>query len=124
MSCLPSSMLEELLRHKLGKSRRGTTLSEHTADLLEKAEMWDQEIVCLSLLLARLLEKGLIANSSELNQIYELSNEIYFRVEEFGEGFLSFLMKHRRNEILSLEDDLIEKQELLGKYDFDKALCC
>ena len=92
---------------------------------IEEAQCWTTRIVCIALFFARVLERKettIDAKKSRIELLYAMKNEFCFEIQEGDEQFIEYLLRHLRNPDESLEATLIELQNGLSEYRYEKAL--
>lgn len=92
---------------------------------IAQACCWNSKIICIALFFARLLEREqttIDAKKSIIEKIYTMDDVLYFEIQEGDHQFVEYLLKHIRNPNESLEATLIELQNGLSEYNYEKAL--
>ena len=102
-----------------------TELSKELSLALEEAQCWTSRITCITLFLARILEReksALDEPKNKIAKIYAMNDELFFEIQETDHHFVEFLLGEIRNPDESLEEALIEIQNRLSGYDYEKSL--
>jgi hypothetical protein len=87
--------------------------------LLDSCRNWNIELMCLTYLLSKILErkgKGNADCQQILERIFTLPDEMWLSYQEFDLGFVKYLFRHIRNTELDLETDLINAQNKLSDH--------
>ncbi|MFA7418527.1 MAG: hypothetical protein WCZ90_02485 [Melioribacteraceae bacterium] len=120
--CLNKDELKQLLLHLEDDS---ITLPVSIEYWVKNANIWQDEVGGLSYFLSFIIEQIVDQGEdpdSTINLFYELPNQLYFSIDEFGEKFIEFLIKSLPDTELSLEDNLLQTNIDMRKYDFKRAL--
>jgi hypothetical protein len=102
-----------------------TGICNELACELDEALCWNSKIICLALFVARLMLRGQISMDEQKNIIdiiYTMGDQLYFEIQEVDHNFVDYLLRHIRDSNDSLEDTLIEIQNRLSGYDYEKAI--
>ncbi len=92
---------------------------------IEEAQCWTTRIVCIALFFARVLERGkttIDEQKRRIEALYTMEDELCFEIQEGDDQFIEYLLRHLRNPDDSLESALIELQNGLSNYRYEKAL--
>ena len=92
---------------------------------IEEAQCWTTRIICIALFFARVLERketAIDAKKSSIEMLYAMQDELCFEIQEGDEQFIEYLLRHLRNPDESLEATLIELQNGLSEYRYEKTL--
>ncbi|MFZ2808687.1 MAG: hypothetical protein WAZ60_20060 [Desulfosalsimonadaceae bacterium] len=98
---------------------------EEMALKIDGAKCWTTRIVCISLFFARILEKDKISAQALKKRIavfYSMGDELWVEMQEGNFHFIEYLLKHLRNKDDSLEESLIEIQNRLSEYNYEKTV--
>ena len=84
---------------------------------------WDVELVCFATLFSHILERRQKQTKdafSLLERIYNLTEErgLGLVIEEIGEQFVEYMLKHIRRGEISLEEDLIDIRHQFSEHDY------
>lgn len=120
--CLSKDQISEVIGQLIeGRSAENTELQA----LIESAQCWEDELVCLSYLLTMVLEKREKKghNSRQLlESVYALTESVFMTMEEFSPYFLDYLLSNVRNRALSLEEELVLMQNKIREHRFDGTI--
>lgn len=101
-----------------------TTIKELSLEI-EEARCWTTRIICIALFFARVLEQGeptIDEKKRKIEVLYAMEGELYLEIQEGDDQFIEYLLRHLRNPGDSLESILIELQNGLSGYRYEKAL--
>lgn len=91
----------------------------------ELAADWQDGLHCMGYFLAQVLERrkkrdsNFCAVSQEyIDQVYDLQNSMYFIVQEFDSEYIDLLLHSLRSASMSLEEELISKQDLYVSHEY------
>ncbi len=93
--------------------------------IIEDAESWTTRIICIALFFARILERekpNINTQKNMINILFKMEEELFFEVQGGDDEFVDFLLRHLRNPDESLEASIIELQNRLSEYSYEKAL--
>ncbi len=121
--CLDRNELEKLIKAEIEKS---DIEDDKLLELrIEYAKNWSDQLIGFSYFLSKIFEKKLkqgktIETLKEvLDQTYLLNESMWFEIQEFDERFVDFILRFERNSILSLEDDLVQLQNKLSRFEYE-----
>lgn len=91
--------------------------------LLESWRVWDTELICLTTIFSRFLEKQLKLEQNVefiLSEIFALDEKIglWLTLEGFDEAFVSYFFRHTRDETLTIDEDLNYLRKRFGEYEY------
>ena len=92
---------------------------------IEEAQCWTTLIVCITLFFARVLERGDITieeQKRKMERLYAMEDELCFEIQEGDDQFIEYLLRHLRNPGDKLDSALIELQNGLSDFSYEKAL--
>ncbi len=122
--CLNVDELNQLI-----ESHRGAVEITDKALLmqLENARQWQTELVCLSFLFARLLERKKnrnVAPDQMIRSLFSLKEEMYLYIQECGAEFVEYMLSYKSFSDLgdSLEDILIDIQNRMSEHRYERTL--
>ena len=95
--------------------------------LFGAARNWEVKLVCMSVLFARVLEKGDLAREDRMrmiDRVFTIDREMHFEIQHSDERFVAFMLSHVRDESETLEEALICLQHRLDSYDYASAIRC
>lgn len=116
--CLTSIEVKLLLAHLEDEE---ICLKGDLANQIDAAKEWEFQIVCHNLFVARHIdaeEGGL----EKIARIYTVEEEMFLELQEGGDTFVEYLLRHTRLANETLDEALITIQEGLSKCDYEKAL--
>ena len=116
--CLTSKQVDRLLTHLITE---GDELEGELASLLDAAACWEFCLVCHSLFLARYVRAG-ESGAEKVREAYELQEVIAFEIQEGGDLFVNYMLRHQRAPGESFDEALIEIQEGLSRRDYARAV--
>ena len=90
--------------------------------LLENSQNWHVELVCLTYLLSKVLErkqKNGIDCDVLLRQAMNITNEMWLSYQDSDLEFVKYLFRHVRKNELDLESNLIDIQNRLSEHIYD-----
>ncbi len=93
---------------------------------LEEARCWVTKLTCLALLFARIMERDKLspeALKKKIAVLYSMSDEFWFEIQEGNDVFVEYLLNHLRENEDTLEDTLVEIQNRLSEYNYEKTIC-
>lgn len=102
-----------------------TAICKELAFEIDEAQCWNSRIICLALFVARLMQRAQTSIGEKKNileKIYTMGDQLYLEIQEGDHHFIDYLLRHIRNPKDSLEDTLIEIQNGLSKYYYEKAI--
>lgn len=121
--CLDRNELEKLIKAEI---ERGNTEDDKSLELrIEDAKNWADKLIGFSYFLSKIFEKKIkqgktIETLKEvLDQTYLLNESMWFEIQEFDEKFVDFILRFERDPILSLEDDLVQLQNKLSRFEYE-----
>jgi hypothetical protein len=121
--CLDRNELEKLIKAEI---ENGDIEDDKFLELrIEDAKNWADQLIGFSYFLAKIFEKKLkhgktIETLKEmLDQTYLLNESMWFEIQEFDDKFVNYILKFDRNPILSLEDDLVQLQNKLSRFEYE-----
>ena len=121
--CLDRNELEKLIKAEIEK---GDIEDDKLLELrIEYAKDWADQLIGFSYFLSKIFEKKLkqgktIGTLKEvLDQTYLLNESMWFEIQEFDERFVDFILRFERDSILSLEDDLVQLQNKLSRFEYE-----
>jgi len=121
--CLDRNELEKLIKAEIEK---GDIEDDKLLELrIEYAKDWADQLIGFSYFLSKIFEKKLkqgktIETLKEvLDQTYLLNESMWFEIQEFDERFVDFILRFERDSILSLEDDLVQLQNKLSRFEYE-----
>jgi hypothetical protein len=120
--CLSVDETDQILKWRDGNE---ITICKQLAFEIDEAKCWSSRIICLALFVARLIQRGQTSIEEQKNiieKIYSMSDLLYFEIQEGDCHFVNYLLRHIRNSSDSLEDTLIEIQNGLSRYYYEKAI--
>lgn len=120
--CLSKQELTEIIDHIVYKK---TMNDDELKTLFECAQCWQDQLICLSYLLSMILEKKQKDGGDRqrvIDKIYRLPDELFLFIQEFDSDFVHYMLRHTRNNSLSLEEDLVLLQNELAEHRYDKAI--
>lgn len=117
--CLTSSEVGLLLCHLVAD---GSNLEGDLAMTIEAARCWQVMVVCHNLFVARYVDAD-AQGSKKIKRIYSLEEEIAIEIQEGGDQFVEYLLRHVRLPSETLDEALMAIQEDLSEYNYAKALC-
>lgn len=120
--CLNSAEISDLVRFvETGVVTEDINLMAH----ITQAQMWQERLVCLTLLFARVLEK----NRDEvgkpermLKALFSVNEEMYLDVQECGADLVDYILRNVRDSKSPFEESLIELQNGYSEHRYDKTL--
>lgn len=118
VKCLTSNEVKLLLAYIV--EQPGCNEKEFTK-VFEASKAWESWIVCLSLFVARHIDAD-IGGLEKIARIYALQEEIAIELQEGGDAFIEYLLRHLRLPNETLDDALIVNQEGFSKHDYEQAL--
>lgn len=121
--CLDREELEKLIKAEIEK---GDIEDDKLLELrIEHAKNWADQLIGFSYFLSKIFEKKIkqgktieILNEI-LDQTYLLNESMWFEIQEFDEKFVDFILRFERDSILSLEDDLVQLQNKLSRFEYE-----
>ena len=92
-------------------------------ELFSNWHTWDIELVCLTHLLSRVLErkqKDLANVQSILSSIFQISEEkgFIFTFEQINETFVNYMFEFDRQSTMDIDEQLIEIHNYLREYNY------
>jgi hypothetical protein len=123
--CLSCQEIDDLIRVELGNGTSLAELDVELSGLFDMSRSWEAELICLSLLLARSLErlqKTAIDVPKLLANFYELSNsgKLFLTIDEVDATFVDYMLSSFRSSTLNLEEELIDLRHRLGEYEYPR----
>ena len=85
------------------------------------AKSWDILLVCHNIFVARHINKG-THGEKKIEQVYALTDVLAFEIQEGGDQFVNYLLRHQRSATQTLDDALVEIQKGLSGHDYARAL--
>ncbi len=116
--CLTASEIANLLSSLVDE---GDYLDANLTLMIELAKSWEILLVCHNLFVARHIDKS-THGEMKIEQIYSLTDVHAFEIQEGGDQFVNYLLRHQRSEAQSLDEALVEIQKGLSEHDYAKAL--
>ncbi len=93
---------------------------------IAESSCWTTRIICFTIFIARILEKDKISEKDlkrRIATLYSVGDEFWFEMQEMNDHFVEYLLlQYLRNKDDSLEDFLIEIQNGLSEYNYEKAI--
>ena len=89
--------------------------------LFDGATNWFFELVCHTYFASQILERIYRSGenpSSWLNILFEQPYKRWLTLQEFDEDFITFLFVNARNKNISLDDNLLELQNMLNDHHY------
>jgi hypothetical protein len=121
--CLDRNELEKLIKAEI---ENGDIEDDEFLELrIEHAKNWSDKLIGFSYFLSKIFEKKIkqgktIDTLNEmLDQTYLLNESMWFEIQEFDEKFVDFILRFERDSILSLEDDLVQLQNKLSRFEYE-----
>ena len=115
--CLSAVEVGLLLAHL---SERGS-VDEEFAEALEAAKDWELCLVCHNLFIARHVVNS-TAGLDLIARVYAAEDEMALELQEGGDLFVEYLLRHQRVSSETLDDALVSIQDGLSNYSYEKAL--
>lgn len=120
--CLNKQELEVLINYILLKINVDcSTLHNH----IKCSENWQDELGCLSYLLSEILERNNINGTAPeqiIKLVYGLDEKMFIDIQEFDWKFIEYMVSNVRNSSLTLEDNLIDLQNGLKAFRYDRTI--
>jgi len=121
--CMNKSELHRFIDYKA----TGKVIDDETLRIsVDNAEWWLGELGGLTYLLSQLLEKFVKQGPYHPEQIvatlYELEQTMNFALHECDADFVRFMLRNLRDRKIPLEDELVELQTHLGRYEYGGSL--
>lgn len=121
--CLDRDELEKLIKAEI---ENVDIEDDKSLELrIEHAKNWADQLIGFSYFLSKIFEKKIkqgktIETLNEmLDQTYLLNESMWFEIQEFDEKFVDFILRFERDSILSLEDDLVQLQNKLSRFEYE-----
>lgn len=101
-----------------------TKVSGEVDYLFDNARRWETQLICLTYLLAHVIEAELkrgwsVDQATKLVQrLYELQDSIWLTMQEMDSEFIRFMFRHVRYKEQTLEECLMEIQSKLSNRDY------
>lgn len=115
-----SSELECLLQLYLeNKAIENSTFKS----LVENATHWQDRLLCLTLSLARLLEKHGVQDSLGQRMImalFSFPEKMFIDIQECGEDYVDYMLRHEHSGDVDLEVSLLTVARKLSEYCYGK----
>ena len=122
--CLNSTELESLLLLYLeDKAIDNVTLKS----LFDNAIQWQDKLLCLTFSFARILERQRDSTKSDsimTSTFFSMTEELFLEIEECGEKFVDYMLKHELFNEIDLEKKLLIIAKDLSEYRYDKETLC
>ena len=120
--CLNEEELKQFVEVEL-QGREIYDDEEEFNHLLEGWRAWDTEFICLATIFSIFLEQQLkLGQSAEfvLSEIFAMAEKtgLWLTLEGFGEEFVSYFLRHTRDETLTIDEDLNYLRRRLGEYEY------
>lgn len=116
--CLTASEVAGFLSSLVGE---GNCLDADMTLMIEYAKSWDILLVCHNIFVARHINKD-THGGKKIEQVYALVDALAFEIQEGGDQFVNYLLRHKRSATQTLDDALVEIQKGLSEYDYAKAI--
>jgi hypothetical protein len=123
--CLDRYELEKLIKAEIEMADIEDDKLRELLIRIEHAKNWADELIGFSYFLAKIFEKKLkqgktIETLKEvLDRTYLLNESMWFEIQEFDEKFVDYVIRFERDPILSLEDDLVQLQNKLSRFEYE-----
>jgi hypothetical protein len=116
--CLNRTELTQLLDFKSGHME---IEDDQLRRRIEDAESWSDELGALTYTFACMLERK-TGNGEDcqsyIELLYQLADEMFLRIDECNSVFVAHMLRQVRDRNLSLEEELIEFDDSIGRYEF------
>jgi len=118
--CLNNNELEKLLRLYLnGTSVDDIALESHVSD----AGQWDDNLLCITFSLARVLERQ--RDSEQLIkmmivELFSMPDKLFLGIQECDEDFVDYMLRHEHCGDSDMEVSLLRVAQNLTEYCYDK----
>lgn len=99
----------------------GDCLDNNLTLMIEMAKSWEILLVCHNIFVARHIDKN-TNGEKKIEIIYGLNDVLAFEIQEGGDRFVNYLLRHQRSATQTLDEALVEIQEGLSEYDYAKAI--
>ena len=122
--CLDSIELETLLKSHPDK---WSSDNEALGLLIYNATHWQDKLICLTFSFARILERQRDSTKSDsimTSTFFSMTEELFLEIEECGEKFVDYMLKHELFNEIDLEKKLLIIAKDLSEYRYDKETLC
>lgn len=120
--CLNKSELGKLLDYKLGN----IIIEENELkNIVDNSHDWRIEISSFNYLFTQILERKVRNHENGnllIKKYYEFPNEFLFSIQEFDNAFIDFMMNNYHDNSIPLEEELVNLQNNLSSYNYDKII--
>lgn len=99
----------------------GNNLDADLTTKIEAAISWEVTLVCHNLFVARYIDKE-EQGEKKIEKVYGLENILAFEIQEGGDQFIDYLLRHQRLSTQTLDDALVEIQKGLSEHDYARAI--
>ena len=120
--CLNKIELSQLINLKFKNQRLS---DENIKIVIGNSENWQDELGCITYLFSMILERNKDAYKEcidLINLYFELPDQMFIRIESFNFEFIDFMIRNKRSDILTLEEELIELDNRKCEYEFKKTI--
>lgn len=89
---------------------------------ITEADCWQDELSCLIYLFAQIIDRK---NQEEkpcqklIEFLYQLPEQMYLTIQEFDSEFIDNMLRHIRDNSLSLEEELVKFQDRISQHQYE-----
>jgi hypothetical protein len=120
--CLNKHELKQFIEYKVD----GSSISDDSLKIrIENAEYWQDEIGGLTYLFSQIVDRKVRGGedcAAYIEILYRLQDEMAFQVHECDRQFIDFMLRNLRDSTLTLEEELVDIQSHLSRYEYRRAI--
>lgn len=89
----------------------------------DQANEWDEKLLCTAFSFARIIERRCDSKEkaqSMINKLFSMPNQMYFDIQECGEDFVDYMLRHEHVGNTDLETSLMAVARKLSEHNYGK----
>jgi hypothetical protein len=121
MHCLSKGELEQLIDLLNSSS---PVDDEYLSILIDDAKNWQEELGMLTYFVSQIIEnkKASCDCIQLIDLIYKIEEQIFVKLQECDSEYIDYMLKNVCDSHLSLEEELVDIQNRLSEYNYERTL--